>query len=204
MRKAAHLLSLVLHPVWMPTVVLALAFGLDPLAAMMLPDRGRHLLLGMVFLMTAVFPITSMLMMRRSGAISELAMPLRQERFAPYVITLVYFCMTYYLLRRTPLHPAVLALFTGVLASTAGLLLLNLRWKVSAHMAGIGGAAGMLIGLGMVHGMPAPMLPAVFVLAGLLGSARMLVTDHTLGEIIAGMTLGLGCTLGCLLFGLYF
>ena len=204
MRKAAHALSLLLHPVWMPTVALALALAMDPLLAMMLPERGRHLLLGMIFLMTTVFPITSALMMQRNGAVSELAMPDRKERFAPYTISLVYFAMAYYLLRRTPLHPAVFALFTGIVVSMAGLLLLNFRWKVSAHMAGIGGVIGMLIGLGVIHGMPAPMVPAFFVLAGLLGSARMVVTDHTWGEVASGMTLGMLSTLTCLLFGLYF
>ncbi len=204
MRKAAHALSLALHPVWMPTVALALALALDPLLAMMIPERGRHMLLRMIFLMTAVVPITSTLLMLRSGAASALAMPRGQERTAPYVVTLVYFAMAYYLLRRTPLHPAVLALFTGILLSTVGLLLLGIRWKVSAHMAGIGGVVGMVIGQGMLHGSSTALVPVLFVLAGVLGSARLLVTNHTWGEVATGMALGLASTLGCLLFGVYF
>ncbi|MGV9013660.1 MAG: hypothetical protein ACOH13_13785 [Flavobacteriales bacterium] len=204
MRKAAHALSLLLHPVWMPTAALALALALDPLLAMMIPERGRQMLLGMIFLMTAVFPITSTLLMLRSGTVSALAMPDRRERVAPYLVTLVYFAMAYYLLRRTPLHPAVLAIFTGILLSTLGLLLLGLRWKVSAHMAGIGGVVGMVIGLGLMHGASTSLVPVLFVLAGLLGSARMLVSDHTWGEVSSGMALGMCCTLGCLLFGVYF
>lgn len=203
MRRAAHVLSVVLHPVWMPTVALVLLLRTDPMAGLMLPVPGQRLLLGMVFLMTAVFPATSMLMMRRSGAISALSMPFLRERWAPYAVTLVYFAMCYWLLRRTPVHPVVLAAFTGIMASLALLLVGLWRWKWSAHMAGLGGLAGLMIGLGPVHGVQAAWLPGLFVLAGVLGSARLSVTDHRLGEVVAGFLVGLCSVLGCLLFRLY-
>ena len=44
-------------------------------------------------------------------------MPTRQERIAPFVMTLVYYGMAYYLLRQTPLHPAMHATFVGALAA---------------------------------------------------------------------------------------
>jgi hypothetical protein len=203
MHRAAHVLSVVLHPVWMPAAAMALLLRTDPMAGLMLPVPGQRLLLAMVFLMTAVFPATSMLMMRRSGAISALSMPLRRERVAPYAVTLVYFGMCYWLLRRTPVHPVVLAAFTGILASLVMLLLALWRWKWSAHMAGLGGVAGLMIGLGPVHGVQVAWLPGLFVLAGVLGSARLLVTDHRVGEVVTGFGVGLCSVLSCLLFRLY-
>ncbi|MCB0771974.1 MAG: hypothetical protein KDB93_01220, partial [Flavobacteriales bacterium] len=131
MRKAAHVLSVVLHPVWMPTLALVVAFAIDPHLTFAFSPQGQWIIIGMVFVMTALFPVSSMLMLWRSGAISALSMPVREERTLPLLLTLIYFCMAYYLLRKTPNHPATLALFTSIIMSIAAALLINLRWKIS-------------------------------------------------------------------------
>ena len=205
MRKAAHTLSLVLHPVWMPTLAFVIAFAIDPHLTIGLTEKGRWIIVGMVFIMTGLFPITSTLMIWRNGVISELAMPVRRERILPFLLSLIYFGMAFYLLRRTPNHPVSLALFTGCVIGLAATLLITLGWKISAHMVGIGGLIGMLFGLMLVHRAQAPVLTGVlFLLAGALGSARLLVTDHTPAQIYVGGMLGMLSTFTCVIFGLYF
>ena len=73
MRKAAHVLSLVLHPVWMPTLALLLAFRIDPHLTFAFTPQGQWVIVGMVFVMSALFPISSMFMLWRSGAVSASA-----------------------------------------------------------------------------------------------------------------------------------
>ena len=205
MRKAAHTLSLLLHPVWMPTLAIGIAFAIDPHLTFSFTQRGQWIIIGMIFIMTALFPIISTLMVWRSGAISELAMPARRERILPFLLSLIYFCMAYYLLRRTPNHPVTLALFSGCMVGLAATLLITLGWKISAHMVGIGGLIGMLFALMLVHGAQAPvLLGLLFILTGVLGTARLLVTDHTPAQIYSGAALGMFCTLACVVFGLYF
>lgn len=204
MRQAAHLLSLLLHPVWMPTLALLLAFALDPHLTLGFTPKGRWIIIGMVFIMTALFPISSMFMLWRSGVVSALAMPRRSERILPCILVLVYFCMAYYLLRRTPSHPLVLALFAGIILASAADLLLTLRWKVSLHMTGIGGLIGMVLALMLIHGAWPWALPALLVLAGALGTARLLVSGHTPAQVYAGAAIGLAATFGCMAFGLYY
>ncbi len=204
MQKAAHVLSLLLHPVWMPTLALVLAFRIDPHLTFTISTEGQRVVLGMVFVMTALFPIASLLMLWRSGLVSELAMPVRSERIMPYLLTLVYFGMAYYLLRRTPNSSATLSLFTGICLALAANLLLTLRWKVSLHMTGIGGLIGMVLGLMVVHGVRTPWLPVLLLLAGALGTARLLVTDHTPAQVYLGAVIGMAATFGCILFGVYY
>jgi len=204
MKQAAHLLSLLLHPVWMPTLALLLAFAIDPHLTFAFSQKGQWIILGMVFIMTALFPISSMFMLWRSGMVSELAMPRRSERIVPYILVLIYFCMAYYLLRRTPNHPLVLSLFTGIVLALVVDLLLTLRWKVSIHMTGIGGLVGMVLALWTAHGPGGFLLPVLFILAGALGTARLLVTDHTPAQVYTGAAIGLIATFGCMVFGLYY
>ena len=204
MRKAAHVLSLLLHPVWMPTFALVLAFHTDPHLTFAFTARGQWMIIGMVFVMTALFPASSMFMLWRSGAVGQLAMPKRQERLVPLLLTLIYFGMAYYLLRRTPNSPATLALFSGLIIALIAVLLINLRWKISLHATGIGGLVGMCIGLGLVHGAQTGWLPGLFLLTGALGTARLLVSDHTPAQVYAGAAIGALATFGCIAFGIYY
>ncbi len=204
MRKAAHTLSLLLHPVWMPTLALIIAFAIDPHLTFAFSYKGQWVIIGMIFIMTALFPVSSMFMLWRSGVVSELTMPRRSERIVPYILTLIYFCMAYYLLRRTPNHPLTLALFSGIILALAADLLITLRWKVSIHMTGIGGMVGLVLGLMVVHGARAWFLPVLFILVGALGTARLLVSDHTPAQIYLGAAIGVAGPFCCLLFGIYY
>lgn len=204
MRKAAHFLSLVLHPVWMPTLALATAFAIDPHLTFTFTPRGQWMIIGMVFIMTALFPVSSMFMLWRNGTVSEFSMPRRQERVLPSLLTLVYFCMAYYLLRNMPNATATLSLFAGIIIALVADLLITLRWKISLHMSGIGGLVGVVAGLVVVHGAPAPFLPLLLVLAGALGTARLLVTDHTPAQVYVGALVGAASTFSCLLLGVYY
>ncbi len=204
MRKAAHVLSLLLHPLWMPTLALLIAFHTDLHLAFAFTARGQWTIMGMVFVMTALFPVSSMFMLWRSGAISALSVPARKERTLPFLLTLIYFCMVYYILRRTPIHPAMLALFTSIILNLAAVLLINMRWKISLHMVGVGGLVGMCLGLWLLHGAQASYLPWLFLITGALGTARLLVTDHTPAQIYTAAALGAVVTFTCIAFGIYY
>jgi hypothetical protein len=187
----ARFLSIVLHPLLMPTYTLWLALHVDPRLGYFLGDQGMLVLLGMVALMTVAFPLTSTLLLLRAGLISSLEMPDRSERIAPYVMSLLYYGMTWYLLSRTPLHPAAVLLIPGALIALLLTTLITLRWKISAHMVGIGGGIGALAALWYLHRCPVlEPLSILLVLAGALGSARLITSDHTPAQVYAGAALG--------------
>lgn len=191
MRALANLLSHALHPLLMPLITLWAMLHLDPHVGYFLSPKGRWLLLGMVALMTFVFPVMSVLLMRRAGMVSDLELHRREERLAPYLMTLLYGGMTLYLLFRTPLHPIAYALFIGILCAMATSAIITIWWKISAHMVGIGGLVGALFAMQAIHGLELliPISIAV-ILAGVLGTARLLTSDHTHAQVHAGMAVG--------------
>jgi hypothetical protein len=68
--------------------------------------------------------------------------------------------------------------------------------KVSMHAVGVGGLLGLmwvLLSAGQLHA-AWPMAFAVF-LAGIVCTARLLVTDHTSAEITTGLVLGVSMQL---------
>lgn len=205
LKQAAHAISVLLHPLFMPVLALWAAMHLDPHLSYFLPAQARLFTLGMVTMMSVLFPLFSMLLLRRAGLISSLEMPHREERIAPFVMTLIYYGMTYYLLRQTRLDGTVMALFSGAMLALIITTLITMRWKISVHLVGIGGVVGTIAGIGEVHGTPLLFwLACSIVLAGLLGTSRLITGSHVPAQVYAGGVLGFGCTYGCIALGLSF
>lgn len=198
MQRLAQALSILLHPLFMPVFTVALALWLDPHLGYFLDRRACLIVLAMVGLMTVAFPLFSILLLIRSGLLSGLQMPTRKERIAPYCMNLIYYVMAWFLLARTPLHPMVPAFMAGAAVALLLTTLITLRWKISAHMVGMGGSCGALLTLGFVHQVPVlvPLAIAVAV-AGALGTARLLTSDHTPAQVCTGFFVGAVSTFVC-------
>ena len=195
MRGVADIFSILLHPLFMPVYTLWLVLWVDPQLGFFLHGPQRIFLLGMVAVMTIAFPLTSALLLIRAGMVDDLRMPDRKQRAAPFIMTLLYFGMTYYLLRHSPAYWPVLPLFGGAFLALLFAMLITLYWKISMHMVGIGGLIGALAGVMVIHSLPIlPLLALVIILAGVLGSARLLSGDHSPSEVYAGAALGFLCT----------
>ena len=217
MKPMARWFSIALHPLFMPLYTLLLAFNLDfhlsfflaprILALPVLGEvivRDEHLLFGLVFVMTVLFPLTSAVFLQRGGMVSDLTMPARRERIAPYLLSLFYYGMTYWLLRRAEQHESVYAMFTGAILVLVLVTAITFRWKISAHMAGIGGLVGAVTGLFALHGsFSIGVIAIAIVIAGLLGSARMIDSDHSPTQIGAGAGLGFGIVFLCVFGSLH-
>ncbi|MBK8498653.1 MAG: hypothetical protein IPL52_07510 [Flavobacteriales bacterium] len=189
MLAIAQLLSILLHPLFMPVYTLAFVLWADPYFYMEIPSRT--VLLAMVALMTVAFPITSVLLLVRSGMVSGLRMPDRRERIAPYCMTLVYYGMTWFLLAKTRLHPQLIALMVAAGFALLVTTLITLRWKISAHMVGAGGMVGAVFSVAQSHSLAfaVPLMIAVLV-SGALGTSRLLVSDHTPAQVYSGFLVG--------------
>ena len=64
-------------------------------------------------------------------------------------------------------------------------------WKISTHTAAIGGIAGALVAFsGKFSYNPVWWLCLVILVAGLVGTARMILRQHTLAQVVAGFAVG--------------
>ena len=89
---------------------------------------------------------------------------------------------------------------TGIILASLVVLVIciivNLKWKLSEHMAGMGGIVGGLVSFSALFSYNPVWWLCLFILvAGILGSARIILQHHTLGEVLAGFTVGFVCSL---------
>jgi membrane-associated phospholipid phosphatase len=69
--------------------------------------------------------------------------------------------------------------------------IINHWWKISIHTAAIGGTTGAVVAFSLIFGFyPLWWLCLLILLAGVLGTSRMLLRIHSLGEIVGGYLIG--------------
>ena len=72
----------------------------------------------------------------------------------------------------------------------------NLRWKLSEHAAGTGAVLGGLVAFSALFGYnPVWWLCLVILVAGVVGTARIILGHHTVGEVLGGFAVGYACAM---------
>ena len=83
-------------------------------------------------------------------------------------------------------------ILVGALLIQGSCALINAKWKISMHCAGAGGAIGALVAYSLIfYFNPVGWLCLLILIAGLVGSSRMLLRQHTLWQVLAGTFLGI-------------
>jgi hypothetical protein len=158
----------------------------------------RLSLLVLVFVGTFAIPSLLILYLYRTGILTDLNMPERTDRRLPYLITgIIYSVVTYLFAFRMSLFsetsPGVAVVLGSITISILLVGIINTFWKISAHTVGIGGVLGTIMPLLIKHGDTDLFTPfvALIALSGLVASARLQLNAHTLGQVSAGLGLGL-------------
>ena len=69
--------------------------------------------------------------------------------------------------------------------------LINVWWKISEHTAAIGGMGGALFAFAEYLGFnPVWWLCLIFIVAGLVGTSRMILRQHSLSQVVGGFWVG--------------
>ncbi len=196
LRLPAKVISYVFHPLFIPTYIfLALAY-LFPIE-FQLDQRPFLIQFISVFWMSAFFPAFSVFLLWRLKFINSVFLKTRKERIAPYIITMVFYWWLWYLSKNFTDQPFVLRVFfLGIFLTTPIALILNNFFKISMHAIGVGSAAAFIAIVafnGSIHmGVP---LSIALLIAGLVCTARFIVSDHTNKDIYTGLIIGIACQL---------
>lgn len=189
--RCANIISWIFVPLLMPVYGIILIFSLSFLA--FAPFTTKLVFSLIVFGANFIVPMLLVLLLKKIGVISDIGLNGRKERLVPYIITIVCLGGTGWFLYMK-MAPLWVAMFYvgGALAALINLLI-NFRWKISAHAAGIAGLVAMLIQV-MKEGAATPgmtwWIAGSILLTGMLGSARIWLGRHTLMQVLAGTAVG--------------
>lgn len=194
MDLTANLLSWILVPVFIPIYGMILIFTLSVLSMTTLPIT-RVLVTLVLFGINVAIPMALMLVLKRLKVISDVGLNMRRERPIPYLIVMLCYLASARYLYAHGAPDWVSMFFTGGGAAALINLIVNFKWKISAHAAGMGGVCALLVYIAhqMPDGANIIWLCVWVLLSGLLGAARIWLRRHTLLQVIAGFLNGYLC-----------
>jgi len=190
MKNIYSIISLILQPLLMPTYGMLILININVFDALPLNWRVIAILGTIVF--TGVVPAVPILLLMKKGAVHDLFISRREERTMPYLISLfAYIFWTFFLWHTLQLPLFLVAIGVGISLSILLIMLINLKWKISAHLSGIGGLAGGVFGISyrMAYN-PVWLFVIILFLSALVALSRIELEAHTSGQTLAGFLLG--------------
>lgn len=201
LRVIANIISYIFHPVFMPTVMAIVLYKLSPANFAGISNAAFGRMLMPIILNTLFFPLIAVGLIKGLGFIKSIKMEDPKDRIIPLIAIMIFYFWAYNVSKNTidPLMIRVLLLgsFWGII----GLFMVNIFFKISMHTA----AAGSVIGIMMVLlftnpvNVTLPFFIALFV-AGVIGTARLILGAHKGGEIWLGYLLGMVVQVGAYWF----
>ena len=189
---AARVVSMVFTPFYLPILGLAAMFFLSYLSQYLLSYKFQ--VLAIVYFFTILLPTLLIHLYRHYHGWSLIELGSRERRIVPYVISILSYFICVYLLEQMHTPYFMRSIVVCALIIQIVCALVNVWWKISTHTAAIGGVAGALFIFSEVFRFnPTWWFSLVLVIAGILGSSRMILRQHTLLQVVAGFVIGFFC-----------
>lgn len=196
MKLTAHIISIICHPLLMLTYGLLFMMWANPYQFGGASGNDMTLyMIGSIVGISFFFPVFSLLLMRGLGMIESLQVADREERIIPYVSTGIFYLWLSINIYKTTIFPYIFEVFAiGATIALFMAFFINNFTKISMHTVGIGGFLAMVIITMVNTSVPLydlrPILLGVIILAGLVGTARLVLKAHVPQEIYGGYIVG--------------
>ena len=155
----------------------------------------KRALFAMTFCFTFLLPVFNALVLLRTKYIKSLSMETKEERRIPLLATAIFFAVEYYILSKSAVPQTLKLLILSATLSVVLTVIINVFWKISAHMIGIGGVVGAMFALSYItHFRNAEWLMiGLITIAGIIGMARLQLKAHSPTEVFVGFIVGGMC-----------
>jgi membrane-associated phospholipid phosphatase len=189
LHPAARVTSIIFHPLLIPTLGFFLLFNSGFYFAI-LPWSVKKFMLLVVFLSTCVLPLLSILLLSLNPKF-DLNMEKSTDRILPVMLSSIFYYLGYLILQWLPVFPIYQFFLIASILIQIVLVIVSLKWKISAHSAAIGGLVGGFFGLSFrLQENPVFLLALLVLIAGTVGTARLILGKHTNSQVYAGFLLG--------------
>lgn len=194
-RACAHFFSVIFHPLFIPGYITAFLLFVHPYVFSGFSEKSRLLRLASVVLHTAFFPAFAVLLLKQLGFVQSIFLRTQKDRIIPYIISNFFYFWIFYVLRNVPDNPSppvFNALLLGVFLASVAALMANIYFKISMHAIAMGSQLTFFIMLSMQGNFSMGIyLSVAMLIAGLVCTARLIISDHHPFEVYAGLFLGI-------------
>lgn len=192
--KTARIVSTVFTPFSIPFVAFLILFLFSYLNIM--PLAYKLIVLGVVYCFTILMPTLTIFLFRKINGFEAKDLTDRKKRYVPYLLTIISYVFCMLMMRKLNIPWYMSGIILTALLMMLISIILNLKWKLSEHMLGMGGIVGGVVSFSALFGYnPVWWLSLFILIAGVLGTARIILQHHTLSEVLTGFVVGFICAL---------
>lgn len=192
LQRLATALSVLLHPVFVPTLLMAYLVYLSPNVFYGFPLELKTWWLITVAYITLTFPLLTVLLLWRLKFISNIYMHELKERYGPLIASMLFYFWVFWLFHKQFQAPLLVqTLLLGTFLNTVLVFMSSIFFKISMHTSAWGSVVTFSL-LCLFLGADASLwlLLAATLLAGLVGSARLYLNAHIPSQLWTGYLLG--------------
>jgi len=189
-RRIPKIFTIIFHPLLMPTlgIYVILTSGTN---ASLLDSDAKNIILTLVMACTFIIPLAFVPFYHYWRITTTLAMSERQERIVPLAITGTLYYVCFFILSQMGAPRIILAFLFATALNVIVNLVVSLKWKISAHMTGIGGVIGLIFSMAILYHVDTMFyLMLAILLSGFIGFSRLSLNAHTPGEVYWGLIFG--------------
>lgn len=190
MRTFYKAVSLVFQPLLMPTYAMILLMNMD--IFMPMPAIWRWVAIIGTLIFTGILPALPIWLMMKRGEIKDMFISRKEERTMPYLFSFMAYVFWSLFMWRTLQFPTfIVAMGMGSALSIFIVVFINLKWKISAHLVGLGGFCGSVFGVCFRTAInPVWFFGIIFGISALVALSRIELKAHTPGQTLAGFLIG--------------
>ncbi len=182
-------MSIIFTPFYLSLVGLIALFTFSYLN--LLPWQYKLTVLALVYIFTILAPTLLIRVYRRNRGWTLHQLGVKERRAVPYIISIVCYVACCYVMALFHIPHFMISILIAALLIQIVCALINPWWKISTHTAAIGGVAGALMAFAFIFMFnPIWWLCLVLILAGAVGTSRMILRQHTLAQVVTGFIVG--------------
>jgi membrane-associated phospholipid phosphatase len=186
----ANIVSAILHPLLMPTIGLIFILS-SATNIILLPYEAKKIILIIVAINTFALPLLIIPLFYRLNIIKSIQMEGHRERIIPLAFTIIPYIFSFYFLNRLPIINEIPYFLLGATITIFISLVVSFWWKISIHMIGIGGMAGLFFALSLRFSVEVIwFLVGAVLLAGIVAWARLALNAHKPLQVYSGFLVG--------------
>lgn len=191
-RVGATIISYIFHPIFVPLFAVYFMLYLHPYLFAGFTEWDKTKVMIQAFVMFSFFPIVTVLLLKALNFINSLFLTSQKDRVIPLVACMIWYFWIWNVWHNLPEYPKEAAVFTmAIFIASIFSLMLNVYMKISLHSISMGVLVTFIGWLALTQNISlGAYLSASFILAGLVCTARLIVSDHSQKEVYGGFIAG--------------
>ncbi len=188
----AQLLSYIFHPIFIPIYVVAFFVYVHPSYFSGFSEKSKMQTIIITAVNVVIFPLLTILLLKALGFIGSIFLNTKKDRIVPYMASGIFFFWAYTVFQKQEIYPPIMSSFIlGIFLSASAALIANIYFKISMHAIGVGGWLGVFFVIARESSMLMTWpFAIVLLIAGLVCTARLLISNHTEKDIYLGLFVG--------------